>query len=345
LLRDNSAESGTTSTTSSDEETEEGARPATELGARLGGASVGAGADAAAAAPAELDDADGGIAAQPSTPSRAERRLSELSSAGTDASSVHSLASPPPAPPPGVSARATDGRLPVAALPSAPALLSDKGPSAIPSQQTAPLAVGKAEARRWRHVRHGVRKAARFVFDKLLVPPVRATLLGLVLGLIPCVRKLLLPEASHASADASQPALAWLLAGISKLGDAAVPMNLITLGVSLAKGPDFDALPPRAALAIVFAKMVVMPAIALGAIVFVSVVCPVHILHPFQQPFFLTMFVVAATPTANNVLVMCTISGNDRTAMSTAIFVQYMCSPLILSLSICGFIAILVDYL
>mgnify|MGYP003686009127 FL=1 len=176
--------------------------------------------------------------------------------------------------------------------------------------------------------------------DKLLVPPVRATLLGLVLGLVPWSRALLVT-----GADAEPAPLDWLFAGLSKLGDAAVPTNLITLGASLASGPDFSAISLKSCAAIVVAKLLLMPTIAMMAVALIESTFPVRILHPFQQPFYLVMFVVAATPTANNVLIMCTISGQDRTAMSTAIFVQYLCSPVILSVTICAFIKIMVDLL
>jgi predicted permease len=170
------------------------------------------------------------------------------------------------------------------------------------------------------------------------VPPVRATMLGLVLGLIPWTHDLLLSKS-----DDERAPLDWLVAGISKLGDAAVPLNLITLGASLAKGPDFNSISVKSCAAIVVAKLILMPVVAMLAVMAVNAFFPVNILHPFQQPFYLTAMVVASTPTANNVLIMCTIAGQDRTAMSTAIFVQYACSPIILTLTICGFVAIMVD--
>lgn len=132
--------------------------------------------------------------------------------------------------------------------------------------------------------------------DRILVPPVRATLLGLCLAVIPFTRAALVPGPSSPA-----PPLGWLLSGISKLGDAAVPVNLLTLGASLSKGPDFRAISPRACLAIAFAKLLAMPAIALviaGTTNFFVSSIP----HPFQQVFLLVIFVVAATPTANNVL-------------------------------------------
>lgn len=277
-------------------------------------------------------------------------RASPLHNCGHDespgsSSSVQSLTSPPPAPPPGVSAREPErSRLPPAS-PSAGAHRCAPSPREEEPQQ--------AQAQRFKeHARHHgsrraraswrcARDAAAFVFDKLLVPPVRATLLGLALGLLPCTRELLVTESWQ-----EEPApLAWLRLGLSKLGDAAVPTNLITLGASLASGPDFTALSVKSCAAIVVAKLLVMPAIAMAAVAAVDRSFPVQILHPFQQPFYLTMFVVAATPTANNVLIMCTIAGQDRTAMSTAIFVQYVCSPVILTVTICFFIKIMVDIL
>mmetsp|Transcript_32260 Transcript_32260/g.74268 ORF Transcript_32260/g.74268 Transcript_32260/m.74268 type:complete len:519 (+) Transcript_32260:1-1557(+) len=242
----------------------------------------------------------------------------------SNSSSLQSLTSPPPALPPGVGERVID--IPYAR--GAAPLPLEAAPGAAPT-----VLVNKGKRRR-----SALRGFFAFVNDKLLVPPVRATLLGLCLGLIPFTRSLLISE----SAERPAP-LEWVHSGLAKLGDAAVPINLITLGASLAKGPDFSAISPSACAGIVVAKLLLMPLVALAAIAAISNFFPVHILHPFEQPFYFTMFVIAATPTANNVLIMCTIAGQDRAAMSTAIFVQYACSPVVLSLTICGFVSVMVD--
>ena len=48
------------------------------------------------------------------------------------------------------------------------------------------------------------------------------------------------------------------------------------------------------------------------------------------DPFWLVILILTATPTANNIVVMCDLAGENRRAMSAAIFYQYCAAPLVL---------------
>ena len=48
------------------------------------------------------------------------------------------------------------------------------------------------------------------------------------------------------------------------------------------------------------------------------------------DPFWLVTLILSATPTANNIVVMCDLAGENRRAMSAAIFYQYCAAPLVL---------------
>ena len=48
------------------------------------------------------------------------------------------------------------------------------------------------------------------------------------------------------------------------------------------------------------------------------------------DPFWLVCLILTATPTANNIVVMCDLAGENRRAMSAAIFYQYCAAPFIL---------------
>ena len=48
------------------------------------------------------------------------------------------------------------------------------------------------------------------------------------------------------------------------------------------------------------------------------------------DPFWLVCLILAATPTANNIVVMCDLAGENRRAMSAAIFYQYCAAPFVL---------------
>jgi hypothetical protein len=48
------------------------------------------------------------------------------------------------------------------------------------------------------------------------------------------------------------------------------------------------------------------------------------------DPFWLVCLILTATPTANNIVVLCDLAGENRRAMSAAIFYQYCFAPLLL---------------
>ena len=60
--------------------------------------------------------------------------------------------------------------------------------------------------------------------------------------------------------------------------------------------------------------------------------------------FYIAACAVAATPTANNMMVMTEIAGGNGAAMSTAIFVQYMVAPVVLTFSLTFIVTMLHAY-
>jgi len=52
---------------------------------------------------------------------------------------------------------------------------------------------------------------------------------------------------------------------------------------------------------------------------------------PYDDAFWLTALLMAATPTANNVLVMVAAAGGDTKRASAAIAAQYVCAPVLLT--------------
>jgi len=178
-------------------------------------------------------------------------------------------------------------------------------------------------------------KAVQGVLQNAIVPPVLASLTAIVIGLVPQLRGLLVDTHDQ---DCDAP-LEWLYNGLSKLGEAAVPLNLLILGASLSKGANFSALPMRTCISLVMSKMVLMPLISVGVVYVLSHI--IHVGHPQDKSLWLVSLVVACTPTANNITVMVELAGQNKEAMATALFVQYLVAPLLLTLSLTGFIAIL----
>lgn len=170
-----------------------------------------------------------------------------------------------------------------------------------------------------KRVARGCWRTAKSVLRRLLVPQVVAIISGGLVGLH--ARQFVLPTETAP--------LGWLYLGISKLGAAAVPINLILLGAALSRTPARGQLPALTASAIVVARMIVMPVCGLGVARLLSAL---HLDVPYTvaDPFWLVCLILTCTPTANNIVVMCDLAGENRRAMSASIFYQYCAAPLLL---------------
>ena len=50
--------------------------------------------------------------------------------------------------------------------------------------------------------------------------------------------------------------------------------------------------------------------------------------------------IVTCTPTANSIVVMSEVSGQNRDAIATCIFTQYLFAPVLLSISVLAFVSL-----
>jgi predicted permease len=91
------------------------------------------------------------------------------------------------------------------------------------------------------------------VVKQVFKPAVTAVACGIVVGLSPSLRALLVPTESAP--------LGFLFRGVRTIGGAAVPINLMLLGATLSKGPSWSQINMWTNLGIVVAKMLVSPAI------------------------------------------------------------------------------------
>eukprot|EP00668_Euglena_longa_P003639 GGOE01004259.1.p1 GENE.GGOE01004259.1~~GGOE01004259.1.p1 ORF type:complete len:373 (-),score=100.57 GGOE01004259.1:306-1424(-) len=166
-----------------------------------------------------------------------------------------------------------------------------------------------------------------------LQPPVIASLVAVTIAMIPAVRGVLVDMDVR---DNDAP-LQWLFNAIYTMGRAAVPLNMLILGSSLAQGASWASVRWQTNLLIAFAKLVVMPAIGIGTVYVLRFLLPAGHVTPALG---LVAMMVTGTPTANNVLVMVKVSGQDAEAMTTCIFTQYLLSPVILTASVALFVSV-----
>ena len=175
----------------------------------------------------------------------------------------------------------------------------------------------------WQSVRKAALAACRTIgtlLRRTFVPQVVGIISGSLVGLFG--RQLVLPPETAP--------LGWVYIGISKLGAAAVPINLILLGAALSKVPERRQLPPLVGAGIIVGRMVFMPLCGLVVAKLLSTSHFARIPYVVADPFWLVILILTATPTANNIVVMCDLAGENRRAMSEVVFYQYMAAPLLL---------------
>jgi len=171
--------------------------------------------------------------------------------------------------------------------------------------------------------------SVRKVIKNALVPPVVGSALGLLVALVPPVQRLFvqLPGAE----DMPTP-LAFLFQAMQAIGSASVPVNMMVLGTNLSKGCDFHAVPLATNIGILVMKQVGQPLMMTGVIFALS-----RLLTP-QLELWIVAMIVSCTPTANNIMVMVELSGQNKPGMTACIFTQYMAAPFLLTGVVSGFL-------
>lgn len=182
------------------------------------------------------------------------------------------------------------------------------------------------------------------ISERCLQPPVVGALLGIFVASIPAIRGIFVDLVHRANAAPLQ----WFFDGLYSVGSSAVPINMIILGCNISAselfsfGPkrrtglseDKNAISNKTLLGIVIGKMVILPIIGiLSAVVLRTYFWDIP--KDIDAPFFLVLMIVFITPTANNVMVMVELSGSaSKEGMARVIGIQYLCSPIILSVTV-----------
>eukprot|EP00325_Prymnesiales_sp_UTEX-LB-985_P028914 CAMPEP_0174729482 /NCGR_PEP_ID=MMETSP1094-20130205/53805_1 /TAXON_ID=156173 /ORGANISM="Chrysochromulina brevifilum, Strain UTEX LB 985" /LENGTH=394 /DNA_ID=CAMNT_0015931605 /DNA_START=17 /DNA_END=1201 /DNA_ORIENTATION=+ len=164
----------------------------------------------------------------------------------------------------------------------------------------------------------------------ILPPPALGALCGAAVAVIPGLQRLFVDMNDR---DDDAP-LEWLFDGMLKLAAAAVPVNMLLLGSTLAKGVAQRqnlraAISCRLALCIAVAKLAVMPSIGLGT--GLAIRAWGLVAASTSRTFFLVSMIVTCTPTANSIVLMAELAGCNREAVSASIIVQYILSPFTLT--------------
>jgi len=165
------------------------------------------------------------------------------------------------------------------------------------------------------------------------VPPVVGAVLGVAVAAWPPLRALFV----DIDGAGKRPPLEFAFLAMSAIGRASVPINMLVLGSNLSKGGNLRAIPCRTNLGIIATKQLMMPAITLVLIHFLS-----HAIPLAEDPSIaLVMIIMTCTPTANNLMIMVELSGQNKEAMTACIFAQYVAAPFCMLLVVTGSLVLL----
>jgi len=188
------------------------------------------------------------------------------------------------------------------------------------------------------------------VLKHVFTPPVVGICVGIMCSVTPPAYYLLCGSANMTTRLPSNECpsetayLGSVTSGIQALGDAAVPVQLLLLGNTMSNGPNWKALPLRCCVGVVVAKMVVMPIFACALCLFLDRTFQDSLAvfeDPYDQIFYVAAVSLAATPTANTIVMLTELSGGNSAATATAIFAQYAAAPVVLTFMLSSSIIVL----
>jgi hypothetical protein len=175
----------------------------------------------------------------------------------------------------------------------------------------------------------------QFIAARCFQPPVLGAIAGIVCASFPRLRALFVDLEDR---DNDAP-LQFLFDGLYAIGTTAVPINMMILGCNLSSSLSSTnssttcMLSMRTMIGIVLGKMILSPIIGIGSSIFLKQFV-LHIPEDIEGAFYLVLMIVFLTPTANNVMVMVELSGSGaKEGMARVIALQYLCAPIILSIT------------
>jgi len=165
-----------------------------------------------------------------------------------------------------------------------------------------------------------------------LQPPVIGIMVGIVVSLVPALHSLMI-----ATEPGSHAPMGFVYDAIYRVGQAMPPTSMFVLASNLAQGADRSAIPMTTNCGIVMGKMLMLPCI-MACVVYAlaHTACGTH-----SGAAWLVALVVSCTPSANKIMVMVEISGQNKSGVTLSILTQYMTAPVLLTAMLTIFSALL----
>jgi len=167
-------------------------------------------------------------------------------------------------------------------------------------------------------------------WSQLISPPVAGGLLGILAGVVPAFRGVLVAPGAPLRVISDVAEL---------LGSGAIPCSLLVLGanVAAAGAAGREAMAIRSVLGVALARLVIFPFIGIGLVLGLRY----FDIIPRDPMFALVLMLEAAAPPATNLIVMCQLHERGEKAMARILFWNYLAAAAILTLSLGLFLWIL----
>lgn len=217
-------------------------------------------------------------------------------------------------------------------------------------QPLLPPPVGSVQpALSWRDriAAHPIILLAQKLLEPFANPPMIASIMGILFGLVPPLKSLIFGPAAPFSGLIGMP--------LRNCGEASVPLTLVGLGVTLrntlvkqaerSRNPDISAAHPpglaRAVAWVLFARLILMTGIGL-AIIYAAREFGVSLAK--QDPLFvLTMLIIASSPTAVNLVQIASVGGAYEEELSICLLWTYGVALPIQIASCAGYLVLVTD--
>jgi auxin efflux carrier family protein len=150
---------------------------------------------------------------------------------------------------------------------------------------------------------------------------------------------------SRAAADSTDaddddgPPLEVVTNALSRLGAAAIPCLMVTLGAALARGPGSAHVSARAVIALIAIRLLVLP--TLGAAIVLSL-RSMDLWSERSPMFTLVLLLQHAMPSALNIHTVAALHGNHESAVASMLFWQYLACVLTIPACVLVFLSIVV---
>jgi len=175
--------------------------------------------------------------------------------------------------------------------------------------------------------------------QKCLTPPVIGALLGMLVASTP-LRGIFVDLVNRSD----KAPLEWFFDGIYSVGQAAIPLNMMILGMNLSASQlatdQSKLLSMPTMIGIVIGKLIVMPIIGIAsALIMKNFILDIP--EDINATFYLVSMIVFITPTANDVMVMVELSGGGAKEGIARVFgMEYVSAPFLLSASVTAVVGI-----